>query len=676
MRRVVAVFLTIATVAAGRVWSEPSRSGIDLQFLDPTVRAQDDFYRYVNGRWLASTTIPPDRGRVFMLQRLADETEARLVAIVQDLKVHRDPEDPDQQKIADLYASFMDEAALARLGVRPLHAELARIDALAATADIAALIAHFNRIGVPAPYTIDVEPDARDPSRYAVNLHQDGLGLPDRDYYLQSDPKSEGLRTLYRAHIEKMLALAGDRKAVSDAAAALALEREIAQAQWSEVDKRDPVKAYDKIPLADLAQIAPDYPWHTYLNEADVAGRVAAIVVNQSSYLGDLDRLLRQTPLRDWQAYFRWQLLNAFAPYLSRSFAREHFSFFGTTLRGVARDKPRWESGIEFVDDSMGEALGRLFVERHLPPTARQQAQALVANLIATYRDSIAQLDWMGPETKKSAELKLAKLGVKIGYPDHWRDYGALRVESDELVGNLIRAREFAFHCSLAKLVSPVDPGEWDVLPQTVNAHYDPQRNEIVFPAAVLQPPFFDPSIDDAVNYGAWGFFIAHEISHAFDDQGSQFDADGRLLAPPGWFTSADLDRFKAKTRALIAQAAAFEPLPGYQVDGALTLGENVADVAGLAVAYRAYQRSLGGRVAPIIDGFTGDQRFFIGEAQAFRGKTREAEAIMRLKVDPHPPLEVRGVLPEMNTDAFYAAFGVRPGDKMYLPKEQRITIW
>jgi putative endopeptidase len=677
MRSIVWLLIATSIFIAYQASAEPPlMSGIDLTYVDHGVRPQDDFYRYVNGKWLADTSIPPDKGRLFVLQQLSDQVDDQLRGLIESLQKGIDPADPDQKKIADLYASFTDEAAVDRLDLQPLKAELAKVDAVAAKAQIISLIAHFNRIGIAAPYTPQIHQDAKDPGRYVLDLSQDGLGMPDRAYYLQDDDKLKQIRALYVAHVAKMLSLAGDQAAASDSQSVVVLERALAKAQWSEVDNRDPIKIYNKLSLVAMGGIAPGYDWKAYLADCGAAGKVAYVIVSQPSYIGGFNRLLKQTPLSTWKAYFRWHLINDLAPYLGERFAREHFSFYGTTLRGIERNEPRWKLGIALLNDSMGEALGRLYVTRYFPPEYKARADLLVANLIATYRDEIETLDWMSPEAKKMAEAKLAKYAVKIGYPAKWRDYSALRIDRADLVGNVIRANTFEYDRNLDKLGKPVDRGEWTMTPQTVNAHYDPEHNEIVFPAAILQPPFFNPAVDDAANYGSAGFGIAHEISHGFDDKGSQYDGNGELLAPPGWFMQTDLDRYKAKTQALIAQASTFEPIPGYHVNGELTLGENIADVAGLAVAYKAYKRSLGGKEGPLIDGMTGDQRFFMAAAQVFRGKTREKEAIMRIEADPHPPLEVRGTLPEMNLDAFYAAFGVHSGDKMYLPSDKRVTIW
>ncbi len=377
-----------------------------------------------------------------------------------------------------------------------------------------------------------------------------------------------------------------------------------------------------------------------------------------------------------WKAYFRWHLLNDYAPYLNKDFVDANFAFYGTSLRGIEQNRPRWKRGVALVDGSIGEALGKLYVAKYFPPASKARMDQLVNNLIAAYRADIGTLDWMGPQTKQKAADKLAKLAVKIGYPVKWRDYSSLQIVKGDLVGNVMRANEFEYQRNLNKIGKPVDRTEWQMTPQTVNAYYDPEHNEIVFPAAILQPPFFDPKADDAVNYGGIGAVIGHEISHGFDDQGSQYDANGDLLNPPGWFTKADLAAFKAKTHALVAQYSAYAPVPGYHVNGELTLGENIADNSGLAIAHKAYQLSLNGQPAPVIDGLTGDQRFYMGWAQVWRSKARENETILLIKSDPHSPAQIRGTVPEMNQAAFYAAFDVKPGDKMYLAPEQRVTLW
>jgi predicted metalloendopeptidase len=651
-------------------------SGIDSQYIDSSVRAQDDFYRHVNGKWLASTEIPPDKGRYGAFDKLNDDSQAQLRGIVEELQKSADASEPDQRKIADLYGSFMDEAVLEQLGLKPLDSEFGKIDALKSNADIPALIAHFNRIGISAPYTPQVHQDARDSTKYVFDLGQDGLGMPDRDYYLLNDPKLKQIRAQYAAHIEKMLTLAGDKRAAKDAKDVFAVETALARVQWTKVENRDPVKTYNKVPFAKLAALAPGYDWKAYLGDSGVAEKIDYLVISQPSYLTGFDKLVHSTPLSVWKAYFRWRLLSDFAPYLSKTFVDENFAFYGTALRGIEQNKPRWKRGIDLVGGSIGEGLGKLYVAKYFPPQSKARMDQLVKNLLAAYRADIGTLDWMGPETKQKARDKLAKLTTKIGYPVKWRDYGALQIVKGDLVGDVIRANVFEYNRNLNKIGRPVDRTEWEMTPQTVNAYYDPEHNEIVFPAAILQPPFFDPNADDAVNYGGIGAVIGHEISHGFDDQGSQYDGDGDLLDSPGWFTQADLDRFKAKTHALVAQYSAYSPVPGYPINGELTLGENIADNSGLAIAYKAYRLSLDGREAPVMDGLTGDQRFYMGWAQVWRAKTRVNEAILLIKSDPHSPAEIRGTVPEMNQAAFDAAFSVKEGDKMYLPPDKRVTLW
>ncbi|HZR34746.1 MAG TPA: M13-type metalloendopeptidase [Nevskia sp.] len=651
-------------------------SGIDMQNVDDSVRPQDDFYKHVNGKWLANTQIPADKGRYGSFDQLADAALENLRGIVEGLQKSADPKDPDQQKIADLYADFMDEPALEQAGLKPLEPEFARIDALKDRKQLASLIAHFNQIGVSAPYSPSVHQDAKDSTKYVVDLGQDGLGMPDRDYYLLNDDKMKTARTQYADHLLKMLNLAGDKAAAKDARDILALETELAKIQWTKVQNRDPVKTYNKVELDQLPALAPGYDWKSWLADSGVEGKVDYLVVSQPSYITGLGQLLARTPLPVWQAYFRWRLLSDYAPYLSKAFVDEHFAFYGTALRGIPENRPRWKRGLTLVENSIGEGLGKLYVAKFFPPESKARMDELVKNLLAAYKADIDTLDWMGPETKKKAQEKLAKFTPKIGYPVKWRDYSALQVTKGDLVGNVTRAQIFETNRNLAKLGKPIDRDEWLMTPQTINAYYNPEMNEIVFPAAILQPPFFNPKADDAVNYGGIGAVIGHEISHGFDDQGSQYDGNGNLLGVPGWFTQEDLDKFKAKTHALVEQYSAYEPIPGYHVNGELTLGENIADNSGIAIAYKAYKLSLGGKQAPVIDGLSGDQRFYAGFAQIWRAKARDNDVIVRIKTDPHSPPPIRGTVPEMNQQPFYDAYGLKEGDKMYLAPEKRVTIW
>ncbi|HEX4377331.1 MAG TPA: M13 family metallopeptidase [Steroidobacteraceae bacterium] len=665
------ILTSTATSAADAV-----RSGIDLQYLDSSVRPQDDLYRYVNGKWLDSAEIPPDRARFGTSDHLTDQTLDHLHTILDGLQTALDAGDADQPKLATLYASFMDEKKADKLRLKPLKAELARIDSLRSVNDIPSLMAHLNRIGVPAPYAPQVHLDARDSRRYVFDISQDGLGLPDRDYYLLEDARFVQIRSQYLAYMQTMLQMAGDRDAAAEAQNILTLETSLAKAQWNRVDNRNPVRTYNKIAIEDLGSLTPGYNWRGYLSEAGFPASIDYVIVSQPSYLAALNLQLDQTSLPIWKSYFRWHLLDDSAPLLSQDFVAEHFAFHGKVLRGTEQDQMRWKRAVALVSGSMGEALGRLYVTRHFPPESRMRVEQLVKNLLAAYRQDLDTLGWMGTETREKAQDKLSRFTYKIGYPSRWRDYSALRITKDDLFGNAQRANIFEYERNVHKLGKPVDRTEWRMSPQTVNAYYSPERNEIVFPAAILQPPYFDATADDAANYGGIGAVIGHEISHGFDDQGSQYDGNGNLLNPPGWFTEHDLEQFRVRTRGLVEQYAAYSPVAGYHLNGELTLGENIADNAGLAIAYKAYHLSLGDQPATQIDGLTGDQRFYMGWAQAWRGKTRESEEIRRIKVDPHSPPEVRGTAPVRNQNGFYQAFDVKSGDKMYLPPDQRISLW
>ena len=650
------------------------RSGIDLQYADSSVRPQDDVYQYLNGKWLRTFQLPADKGAVGSFTAVEDTTEEQLRSIVESLdQASLSDGDADSKKLADLYASFMNEEQLEALGLKPLQAEFAAIDAIKDMNSLPVLVAHMNAIGAGAPYGLFVNLDARNSTQYAVSLFQGGLGLPDRDYYLKDDAKLKQARVGYLAHIEKMLSMAGESKAAEHAAAILNLETALAKLQWTRVEDRDPIKTYNKTAITELPALMPGYDWQRYVRSAGIDGKVDSVIIRQPSYFTGLGKVMTNTPLPVWKAYFKWRVLSAAAPYLSKAFVDERFAFTGGILRGVPENQPRWKRGVALLDGSIGEALGKLYVAKYFPPQHKARMQALVQNFLEAYRRDIDTLDWMSAETKVGAQAKLAKMLPKIGYPDRWRDYSTLKVSRDDLHGNVVRANEFEYRRNLAKLGKPVDHGEWRMRPQTVNASYNPTSNEITSPAAILQPPFFDATADDAVNYGGIGAVIGHEMSHGFDDQGSQFDADGNLH---DWFTKADHEKFAEKTKALVAQYNAYEPVPDYHVNGALTLGENIGDNSGLAIAYKAYRISLAGHEAAVVDGFTGDQRLYLGWVQVWRGKVREAEAIQNIKTNPHSPPAVRGTAPLRNQAGFYAAFGLKPGDKLYLPPDQRVNIW
>ncbi|OFA05883.1 M13 family metallopeptidase [Duganella sp. HH101] len=664
---------TSAAPASAQVANGKLVSGIAVEYIDPAVRAQDDLFIHMNGKWLATTEIPADKASWGSFAKLRDDIQPQLRAIIEGAAANK-AGGPEAQRIGDFYSSFMDEAKLEQLGLTPLNAELAKIAAVSNKKQLPALISHLNKIGVTAPYGYGIHQDNKDSTKYVVDFGQDGLGLPDRDYYLKADDKKMAdALAKYELHIAKILTLSGDAKADANARAIVAFEKELAKIQWTKVELRDPVKAYNKVDIAKLGKVAPGYDWNAYLADAGIAGKVKYVIVGQPSYLKGMTALLAKTDLDTLKSYFRWHLLRSGAPYLSKAYVDENFAFYGTVLSGVTEQRPRWKRGVSVTEGALGEAVGKIYVEQNFPAERKARMQALVNNLLAAYKTSIDQLDWMSPVTKKQAQEKLAKFTTKIAYPNHWRDYSKLVVSKDDLVGNVIRSREFEYNKELAKLGKPIDREEWGMTPQTVNAYYNPEMNEIVFPASILQAPFFNADADDAVNYGAIGGVIGHEISHGFDDQGAQYDGDGNLR---DWWTAADHKNFAAKTKMLVEQYNQFSPLPGYHVNGELTLGENIADNSGIAIAYKAYKLSLGGKEAPVIDGLTGDQRFYMGFAQVWRLKMREAQQIVQIKTDPHSPGQFRANGPMRNQPGFYDAFNVKPGDKMYLEPKDRVIMW
>jgi len=672
--------LSLSVMAAFAIAAEPAApakplSGIDMQNIDASVRPQDDFFNYLNGAWLKKTEIPADKSSWGTFAQLRDETQPQLRALIEAAQQDKAKKPgTDVQKIGDLYASFMDEARLQQLGYKPLAGELQRIRMLKDKKAIPALVAHLAQIGVAGPYSIGVGQDGRESTRYATYISQSGLGLPDRDYYLKKDDaKLADVRAKYERHVEKMLAMAGDKNAGASAQAVLGLETALAQVQWTKVDNRDPVKRYNKVEIAKLDELTPGYDWKAGLSAAGVANKVDYVIVSQPSYMTGFNKVVQDTDLATWKSYFEWQLIRSYADYLSKEFEEANFAFYGKVLSGVTENRPRWKIGVSTVDSVLGEAVGRQYVSKHFPAERKARMEQLVQNVLAAYKQSIDTLDWMGPETKKEAQAKLAKFRPKIGYPNKWRDYSALTIKSGDLAGNIMRARTFAYKRNINKLGKPIDREEWGMTPQTVNAYYSSSMNEIVFPASILQPPFFDMRADDAANYGAIGAVIGHEISHGFDDKGSQSDGDGNLR---DWWTKEDRAKFQAKADMLTKQYDGYSPLPGYNVNGALTLGENIGDNSGIAIAYKAYKLSLGGKSAPVIDGLTGDQRFFMGFGQVWRSKYREAQQIVQIKTDPHSPGQFRANGTMMNQAGFYEAFGVKEGDKMYLAPKDRVTIW
>jgi putative endopeptidase len=649
-------------------------SGINSKYNDASVKAQDDFYRHVNGTWLKTSEIPADRSSAGAFIDLREAVIPRLHAMTEALSKQHAKQGTDAQKIADLYASFMDTAKIETLGLKPMQGDFDKVNSLTDKKQIPAFIAYLNLISVGAPFDIGIHQDNKDSTKYVLDVGQSGLGMPDRDYYLNNDDaKLKETRAKYLAHIEKMLTLAGDKSPAKNATDILALETELAKIQWTKVELRDPIKAYNKIELGELDTLTPGFDWTSYLTALGAQGKLTSLMVSQPSYLTGFNKALQETSLDTWKSYFRWHLLSSTASQLPKAFDEEHFAFYGTTLSGTPSQEARWKRGVRLADAGLGESLGKLYVEKYFPAQSKEKMEKLVSNLLLAYKQSIDTLDWMSPETKKEAQAKLSTFMPKIGYPSKWRDYSALQITKGDAVGNLRKTRMFASKVELNKLGKPIDREEWGMTPQTVNAYYNPEMNEIVFPAAILQAPFFDAKADDAVNYGGIGAVIGHEISHGFDDQGAQYDGKGNLR---DWWTKEDHEKFAVKTAALVKQYSSFSPIPGYNVNGELTLGENIADNSGLAIAYKAYKLSLGGKPAPVIDGLTGDQRFFMGFAQVWRGKMRDATMIVRLKTDPHSPGEIRANGTLRNMNGFYESYGVKAGDKMYLDPKDRVSIW
>jgi predicted metalloendopeptidase len=654
--------------------SNKPTSGIYTQNFDTSVRPQDDFYRYVNGKWLDTTAIPADKAAWGSFYEIREQSQKALREIIETATNNQNGiQDKDSQKIGDLYKSFMNESKIETLGLAPLQNELAQIDSVKNKKEIPGLIAHLSKIGVTAPYGFFVHQDNRDATKYVVDLNQSGLGLPDRDYYLLRDAKLKKILDEYNKHVAKILALSGDANAIKNAKAVVALETKLARIQWTNTELRDPIKGYNRFEIQKLDALAPDLGLKNFLSVSGLDGKINYIIVGEPSYFKKLNGIFKKIPISVWQSYFRFHLISGYAPYLSKEYINENFAFNGTILSGVPEMKPRWQRGVSLVDNLLGEAMGKLYVAKYFPPENKIRVEKLVNNLLESYKQSIEKLEWMNPQTKKEALGKLSKFTMKIGYPKKWIDYSTLEIKADDLVGNVMRANIFEDNRNIAKLGKPIDREEWHMSPQTINAYYNSEMNEIVFPAAILQPPFFNAKADNAVNYGGIGVIIGHEISHGFDDNGSQYDGTGNLR---NWWTTQDQEKFAKKTKALVSQYSAYEPVKGYHVNGDLTLGENIADNSGATIAFKAYHLSLGNTTAPIIDGFTGDERFYIGFAQVWRSKIRENVAITYLKSDPHSPDQSRTNGTLVNQQGFYETFGAKEGDKMYLPPEKRVSIW
>ncbi|MFX1681500.1 M13 family metallopeptidase [Mitsuaria sp. CC2] len=650
----------------------PPQSGLDLKGYDKSVRPQDDLFRAANGHWLSTTEIPADKSSYGAFHLLADLSDKRARAIIEDLSKKKAKGGTVEQKIGDYYAAYMNTAAIDKAGLAPIKPLLDSIAAIQTREQLATWLgAQTGVVDLPVP--LGIEADYQDPTINRLQTWQGGLGLPDRDYYLKKDDERLGkARGAYVDYLQTLAKAAGIADPAGSAQRVLALEERLAQVQWDKVELRDPQKTYNPMTPAELAQKAPGFDWNAFFTAASLPG-LDKLSASQPSYLTGAAKLLGEASLDDLKLYLTFRTLDANASTLPQVYRDAHFAFHGAALTGAKSQLPRWQQAVGNVNGALGEAVGEVYVKRHFPAADKARMVQLVNNLLASYKESIDKLSWMTPATKAQAQDKLSKYMVKIGYPDVWRDYGALEVKAGDPVGNNLRASVFEWKRQAAKASKPVDRREWLMTPQTVNAYYNPTLNEIVFPAAILQPPFYNTKADDAVNYGAIGAVIGHEISHGFDDQGSQFDGDGKLR---NWWTDDDRKAFDAIGNKLVAQYEGYEPIAGKHLNGKLTLGENIADLSGLQIAYKAYLRSLGGKPAPVIDGYTGEQRFFMGWSQAWREKARDERKLQLLTIDPHSPPEFRANGAAVNHDGFHEAFKTKPGDKMFKSSEDRIRIW
>ncbi|WP_018157030.1 M13 family metallopeptidase [Demetria terragena] len=648
-----------------------TRSGITLDNFDRSVRPQDDLFGFVNGTWCATHDIPEDRARYGSFDRLREEAEAAMVDIIRSAAASDAEPGSARRKVGDLFTSFVDEARAEELGMTPIADDLVAVEAISSPRDLLQVLGGLERAGIDGFVGFYSIADARNSTHNVLYLSQAGIGLPDESYYRLEEHAE--VRDKYVAHIGRMFDLAGLDPTEADRV--MALETRLAESHWDRVACRDAVKTYNKLTRAELEEITPGVAWDAWLGGLQADPKVLdPAVVQQPSYLTGFADALREEPLEAWQSWLRWRILRGRASYLADALVREQFAFYGKELSGTPQLRERWKRGVSLVEEFIGEAAGQLYVEQHFPPHAKARMQELVANLTEAYRRDFETLEWMSPQTRERALDKLSSFRPKIGYPDEWKDYSDIEIRPDDLVGNVARATAWEIDRMLNRVGEPVDKGEWFMTPQTVNAYYMPTMNEIVFPAAILQPPFFDVDADDAVNYGGIGGVIGHELGHGFDDQGSRFDGDGNLT---DWWTEQDRERFDALSQKLIDQFSELEPrdAPGSKVNGGLTVGENIGDLGGLTIGFKAYKIAQETSPAPELDGFTGDQRFFLGWAQVWCGKARESEAKRLLTIDPHSPMDLRANVAR-NLSEFHEAFGVGEGDGMFLAEDERVRIF
>jgi putative endopeptidase len=673
----IAFSLTVLTVTAEPLapfGPEPPVPAFSISYMDRSVNPASDFYSFADGQWVKDNPVPADKARWGGFVQLAERNSFLVHALLEDAAASKSPKGTPRREAGDFYISAMDTNRLEQLRFKPVAADLKRIDGLKSTEDLFRLLAHFHDEGVGGIFGAGVGPDARQSTIYALGLDQGGLSLPDRDYYLKEDFAKQ--RQAYREHVAKMFALLGEKPedAATHAGIVLGLETELARASRTRVELRDPNKNYNKFTRAELLDKSPAINWQVYLSERDLGGAPYAIV-GQPEFFEAVNGLMTSHPLSDWRVYLRWHVLHASAPYLCRDADEENFNFFGKVLSGQPEQEPRWKRAYRTLDGDIGEAVGQLYVEKYFPPEAKARMKNLVDNLKTVFRDHLEKVDWMTDTTRAKALSKFARFTQKIGYPDKFRDYSSIKIKRDDYLGNVRRANAFEEHREIARLGKTVDRTEWGMTPPTVNAYFNPLMNEIVFPAGILQPPFFDVSQDDAVNYGAIGVVIGHEITHGYDDEGRKYDADGNLNE---WWTEADSKEFDARAQKVVDEYNAFEAVPGMHVNGRLTLGENLADLGGISIAYDALERTLAKDPSKRkeIDGFTPEQRFFISFAQVWRTNIREAEARRLATVDPHSPGRFRAVGPLENYQQFFEAFNIKPGDPMWRAPELRAHIW
>lgn len=664
--------IAAVVVVASCNTKEELLSGIIKKNMDTTVNPGNNFETYVNGNWIRSNKIPADKTSYGAFDMLYDQSLKDVKEIIEKASKGTFAEGSDEQKIGDYYSSFMNRKDRDAKGIGPIQPELKNIDAIVNYSDLASYFGKANRIGLAMPFSISVTEDFKNPKQYTLMTWQGGLGLPEREYYLQTDAKMVETRAKYVAHIEKMLELVGLPNAKESATKIMALETLLATNHMKKEETRNTAKLYNKYNFTDLKTLMADFDWIAMFKNAGM-DKEKTIVISQVEYSKNLNNIIKNTPIDTWKTYLKWSLINNTANYLNTDLDKQNFDFYGKTLYGTEAQEEDWKRGVNSVNSGLGEIVGKVYVKEHFSPEAKERMTEMVKNLLKAYAESIKKLDWMSENTKKEALAKVDKFMIKIGYPDKWRDYSTLKVAKNDLFGNAERATEFEYNRMLNKLGKPVDRTEWGMTPQTVNAYYNPTLNEIVFPAAILQPPFFNLKADDAVNYGGIGAVIGHEIGHGFDDQGSTFDGEGVMR---NWWTPQDLAAFQGKTKALVNQYNAFKAFPDLNLNGAFTLGENIGDLGGLSIAIKAYKLSLNGKEAPVMDGFTGIQRVFLGWGQVWLDKSREKAIRNQIASNPHSPAKFRinGVV--RNVPEFYEAFKIKPTDSLYLASDKRVKIW